>query len=343
MKDDFIVSDDFQGVKCQGRGGESGATAPGFHLDGSPEPWGGVGFYTGIYPTVTPPFQTHVFSCRCQSVWCPSCSKKKTKGMTDRVKTFNWKTTRHISFTIDRKKFPEGPRDCYEVVKKSECFNRLIRNLERVHGLTVFDWMWSLEWHKDGFPHWHLLVDKEGIGMIGGDLLRSYWEHGAVYEEYFESETHWISITGYFGKGGYFGSSKDFQGRLPDWALDSDHKIRRWGAKQNKDYEPKEKVPVRKTKGGGARRTYRAILQGCGEKSRIKIKTPEREIFSTVYEKVSVLKVGFIYVPGEGYVREFDSFGLETWLKSHIALAGLLHALVPDILIQGQRGVLGES
>ena len=92
------------------------------------------------------------------------------------------------------------------------------------------DWVVCLEWHRNGFPHWHLTIDvtvQGKRGMIGGDNLRQYWPIGGVRETPIKSKAHWYHLTGYFKKHGYFEKKKAHQGMLPKWAKEGTKRIRR--------------------------------------------------------------------------------------------------------------------
>lgn len=77
--------------------------------------------------------------------------------------------------------FKDNPEQAHKCISKKKRIAALIRNLERTQGINVLDWCWLLEWHKNGFPHWHLflLVDKQGrSGQIGFRKVLPYWEFG---------------------------------------------------------------------------------------------------------------------------------------------------------------------
>jgi len=91
-----------------------------------------------------------------------------------------------------------------------------------------------LEWHRDGYPHWHLfvLVDKAGHrGQIGFRKVLPYWEYGRVEEQNIHNQRHWDYLTGYFQKHGYFEKTKGHQARLPEWARERKKVIKRFTRK----------------------------------------------------------------------------------------------------------------
>ncbi len=174
--------------------------------------------------------------CRCGSSWCPICSKQRwAPSVAERLKAFDWQRTRQIVLTIDRKQFETG-QEAYEHVKQKKMLPQLIHNLRRTKGIAIENWLWVLEWHKDGYPHWHLFaeVDKPGAaGKIYFENIKQYWGIGNVNESYIKTKKHWDDMTGYFGRKGYFEKKKAHQARLPMWALDHNKAIRRLGAMQH--------------------------------------------------------------------------------------------------------------
>lgn len=137
---------------------------------------------------------------------------------------------------VDPQAYKNG-REAYEDIRSKRRIPELIRKLKRGRKrkvgnrwiwerrpLKVLNWIVHLEWHKNGYPHYHVLLEVEGIGYrtrIGGDTIRSIWKPGKfVYETYFKDPKHWRNLVGDFNKTGYFHSEKDHQGRLPSWAMD---------------------------------------------------------------------------------------------------------------------------
>jgi len=175
--------------------------------------------------------------CRCNSVWCPSCSKlvwaKKTAMY---MRTFDWKRTREITLTIDPGQFKDG-KEAYDYVRKNKLIPRLMRNIQRgkkirtgkywvyeYSPVVIIKWLTFCEWHKNGFPHWHIIVETAKCGrfsMIGQDMIHHYWPVAKIiHEDFIKSSKHWDKKVGYFGKHGYFQDDKEHQTRLPEWALD---------------------------------------------------------------------------------------------------------------------------
>ena len=217
----------------------------------------------------------------CGSSWCPKCYKigtfKKIKG---RLEKFKWENTRQVVLTIDRGRFKDG-RGAWEEVSERKSIANMIWNLRRVRKVKVIRWLWVLEWHRDGFPHWHLLIETQNKGMIGGDLLREYWGMGIwIKESYFKSKEHWNNVVGYFQKKGYFEKGKKYQSELPGWARNTNIRIRRYSGSVEEDegkFYSIEK-PKREDKGMKSEKKeqeiYEVRFQECGAYTVVSIDSP---------------------------------------------------------------------
>lgn len=232
----------------------------------------------------------------------------------DELAGFDWRRTRFITLTVNPSLFSSG-KQAHEWINTHKAIPGLIRNIGRgkrekhKDGLWIWKyrpqkitkWKWFLEWHKNGFPHYHLFVEVEDegrAGMIGQEALHHYWlgchdqESSRVHETFIKSAGSWRDLTGYFQKNGYFEKEKKHQGRLPKWALDlpPNNKIRRSGSNCKKKSDPDQSeyfhkkskcevvdiktgeiIRLEKAKREAKKRTYRAILKSCGEKTRVKI------------------------------------------------------------------------
>jgi len=178
-----------------------------------------------------------VGSKSCGVAWCKKgCDRQWIKRQSEKLAHFAWDKTRHVILTVNPWGYKNG-REAYEDIKNHRRIPELIRKLKRGKKrkvgnkwiwerkpLKITNWIVHLEWHKNGFPHWHLLIEIDSIGWrtrIGGDALRSIWNPGKfVYETYFKDPKHWRNLVGDFGKTGYFQKDKDHQAHLPSWAMD---------------------------------------------------------------------------------------------------------------------------
>lgn len=106
--------------------------------------------------------------CSCGSSWCPACFKRRgVKIISSVLKRMDWKRVREITLTVDRSKF-DGPEEAYKWAGAHRALSNFIYNLKRAYGIGVISWVWIMEFHKDGFSHWHLYLELNRKGMIGG-------------------------------------------------------------------------------------------------------------------------------------------------------------------------------
>jgi hypothetical protein len=119
--------------------------------------------------------------------------------------------------TLDRNKVGVGA-DAYIWLREKKALGRFFVNLGR-HGVEVKDWAGQIEFHKDGTPHFHLLIrTMDGFkGQIGYEKLKMAWPWGGFKERYFKNKYDYHAIIGYFGKAGYFEQGKEYQTILPDY------------------------------------------------------------------------------------------------------------------------------
>jgi len=274
----------------------------------------------------------------------------------------NWEHVRNVVVTVDPEKYTG--KEAWEQVNSHRAIAGLIRNIERGKKVkneitgkweVLFEpkkiktWMWFLEWHENGRPHWHLLIEMEAkgrAGMIGGDRLRHYWHYGTwVHEDYIKSETHWKKLTGYFGNKGYFnpkkGSHKDLKGHqvtLPKWAKDRNTIMRRSGSKVVRKKSKKSNLVklsewfekkgrgelidkttgeiLREGKPKRERRTYRAILESCGAHTRIKIRSEKSFLDMEIDVPYKAIRgMDGEYKKGLGYCFALSGETLKNWLN----------------------------
>lgn len=190
----------------------------------------------------------------------------------ERLQGWDWRGVREMILTMDRDRF-ESAAIAWRVGR--ERLSRVVQNVTKDYerrGIAVLDYVRILEWHKDGFPHWHVLfhLDRHGAeGQINVQTVLDTWFRvcGGNLLGYIESEEHWRNKTGYWGKTGYFEKDKQHQVTLPEW-MDMDTKA----SGTVRKIEGKRDYAARTAKGSGAaerakrstRRTYAAVFEGCG-------------------------------------------------------------------------------
>ncbi|GAJ07876.1 unnamed protein product, partial [marine sediment metagenome] len=72
-----------------------------------------------------------VQKCACRLIWCQDCARKYwTPGEVEKLLQFDWKKTRQIILTYDRKAFKDG-QDAWEQTQERKLVANFIRNLRR--------------------------------------------------------------------------------------------------------------------------------------------------------------------------------------------------------------------
>lgn len=208
-----------------------------------------------------------VYQCRCRSVWCKKCAKTSPTNdrIRERLTEMDWKRVRHVVLTVKRSIHPAA---AYDYIRTYKLIPQLIRDLD----LTGQKWIWVLEFHRGGFPHWHLLVESDR-GMIGKARIAEMWTLGLVWESYVKSDAHWGAIVGYHQSKGYLaGESKAHQLELPEWAMGRS-RVRKFGGHVRNvprgtiENDSPEKVLPQKDRRADV--TYRDRFLECGNGSRI--------------------------------------------------------------------------
>lgn len=193
-----------------------------------------------------------VQKCACGLIWCDKCFRKGwIQKEVERLLEFDWKKTRHVILTFSRDVLKDG-QDAWEYTQGRKLVANFIRNLKRGKKIKKDKkWVWKyppvkirkyryfLEWHRDGWPHYHIFIEVEDEGkegMIGQAFIHYYWPCGKIIKEKpFKSLGHWRYMIGDLKKHGYFGKEKKHQTTLPKWALDrGDIKIYRSGGSISK-------------------------------------------------------------------------------------------------------------
>ena len=282
-----------------------------------------------------------IIGCKasCSSVWCKDCFIRKgaSKRYASRLSRLDPEATRQVVLTVDPKKFEFNGQLAFETLKEKEAISQFIHNLERTSKIKIVDWVWILEWHITGFPHWHVFIQtqKGKSGQIGNEILRKHWKYGLIYESYIKSELHWKKFTDYFGSNGYFnptskyGKDKSHQLTLPDWAMSVKYSIRKMGSKikpssekeitQKENYieeKPESKLSELKTNELKEKQklkkkaTYKEILDSCGQATNCLIRRGDSlqiwKKYNIPYRLFSNQYSGE-YIQGTGYIIQMNS------------------------------------
>jgi hypothetical protein len=169
----------------------------------------------------------NIYSCLCRSPWCPKCAKigPTATKIRDRLGILPWDSVRQVVLTVSR----ETPPDITMAkIRKNRAIPKMVRKI----GLSGARWLWVLEFHRGGFPHWHLFIEttRGKSGMIGKKRVQKAWKYGLVWETYCKNKQHWEALCGYHRKNGYFASeSKQHQLELPDY-LKGQNRVRKFAS-----------------------------------------------------------------------------------------------------------------
>jgi len=219
-----------------------------------------------------------VVRCTCHSPWCEraSCRRRSLRRVAEELLTWEWERVRLVTPTIDRKLFESGEA-AYDACRSvSEYVKRVKRLLSAsVPGLVIVAWKWVLEFHEDGYPHWHMmfLMNRYGkAAQMPVSVLQGAWDQGNVDCGYVRDSVHWANLVGYLGKGGYFGKGKNHQVTLPEWAKSRPSgSIRKWGGSTARESGTSRRPATAVSGVRAPRRTYQAQLQDCGEETKLMV------------------------------------------------------------------------
>jgi len=120
--------------------------------------------------------------CLCKCRLCPRCGPVMGRSVQRRLlgQVPLWKTPVMMTLTIDPKNFV-GPDAAYDRVREGRYVARLMESLGVVRYVVVLEFQ---KVAKGGWPHWHVLIDKEGRKMINlkkaWSLWRDKWGNGGV-------------------------------------------------------------------------------------------------------------------------------------------------------------------
>lgn len=242
--------------------------------------------------------------------------------------------------SVDRSLFRDG-EDALRSASQGRRIGEFLRDLQRYEGVVISDWFVQLEWHDDGFPHWHLFIEVAEAGkagMIGGDVIREHWRWARWVKEIpIWSEDHWKNLLGYFGKHGYFNTGKGHQSRLPSWAMSGKVRFKRWQAMHPSEVDERKKLlstmrqeessyvgawsttnPLSRYGLAGDcvpvmagdhpdRKTYAELLASCGASCEVTVWGGERMDKFACKHPYSVVASAFPfqYVKGMGLVMDF--------------------------------------
>jgi hypothetical protein len=204
-----------------------------------------------------------VKACGCRSRFCPDCCTHLALKLRERLvpvlKTFSGLIM--LTLTVDPKLF-DSPEQAYWYVKDKRAIAELVRALLKAGHVKSGRFFYVVEWHKNGWTHFHLLVEADRIPF---EVLAKLWgrhrpKSSPPWEGSYEG-----SLKGFAPEFGTVHVSKeDFanpehaahyalkymmklpERGFPDWVLDSTRQIRMFQPSQRL-FDPqgmKEETPA---------------------------------------------------------------------------------------------------
>ena len=160
-----------------------------------------------------------------------------------------------LTLTVDPKDYA-SPKEAYEYVGKKRRVAETIRELKRKRLLKNAEFTVTLEFHKSGWPHWHVLIESK---FVCKHKLQSAWRLGNcwVSKGDFDDVGHAINYaTKYIVK---TNDDEEKEFLFPDWVLDYAGNVRRFSTSRGlcEPLRPKKKRDPAKKKRPRLRRTGR--------------------------------------------------------------------------------------
>lgn len=116
--------------------------------------------------------QYEIRSCRCKSWFCSECAKWMGFAMRRKLVEVlkGWKSILLVTLTVDPTLF-DSSEAAYRWVRERFGISVLMRTLKR-YGFITGRYVWFLEFQKNGWPHWHIIVESK---FIPGAFLAEQW------------------------------------------------------------------------------------------------------------------------------------------------------------------------
>lgn len=152
--------------------------------------------------------------CKCKSQWCSDCSLGRMVALRHQLRPVvgMWQSVQMVTLTVDPKGF-ESAESAYDYVREKRGIAVLMQHLKRRGHLVKPEWFCALEFHKSGWPHWHVVCHSEFVPV---DEIRKGWKLGRIHitrSNQFESTAHAVHYaTKYVSK-------KHQENETPDWVL----------------------------------------------------------------------------------------------------------------------------
>lgn len=192
---------------------------------------------------------------RCRSQFCRDCALAHCVSWREKLRPAikHWRSVIMLTLTVDPADF-DGPEAAYVHVGKKRSVSKLIQKLHRRGMIRSKEFTCTLEFHKSGWPHWHLLVDSS---FVEKHELQKCWGLGHTWfsRHKFADVGHAVNYaTKYIAK-----TSEDDENEFwfPEWVLDFKGNMRRFStsrglcggvrSRKKRDDDKPKRARIRKT------------------------------------------------------------------------------------------------
>lgn len=219
------------------------------------------------------PDELHIVGNRCRSWFCPRCAG--VQGPRLRAKLIDvvegWRSPMMLTLTVDPQFF-DSPEAALKWVNEQRAIARVMKWLGDF--LCSPHWFCVVEWHQNGWPHWHVLCDSDRIPI---DKLRQAWGRfvPSQLRHLIRKKIASLGIVE-FSNGGGFKNGKHAalyaskyltkypEHGFPNWVMQVTYRVRRystsrgfWGTISERNKRPKRMRWVRRS------RSHQQRMNGC--------------------------------------------------------------------------------
>lgn len=276
--------------------------------------------------------------CRCG--FCKRCCVARGLRVRDclaAVLKEHFQNVMMLTFTLDPEHFSEGPEPAYRWVAQERILANVMRALRKAGLVTNPRYFYVVEFHDNGWPHWHLLLDAKFLSIA---KVREFWNRHLKKLGICEKDTR-VGLGGVkFSSGKKSGGELEFASPIqaasytagyltkfpkdgfPDWVMNYQGRIKRYGVSHH-FWEGCE-APS----GAGSEKSARvveAVDEGCDPVEREVVATPSERVASCC-ARVGVVESGRAWSYVDCSFHRFHRFmgslpvadaldvlGVETW------------------------------
>lgn len=186
-----------------------------------------------------------IVRCACRCRFCADCAVGIGLSIREKLKPVvaSWKGIVMLSLTVNPKQF-ESPEKAYRFVSDGRLISRLVRELCRRDALASGKFFSVVEFQKNGYPHWHVLLESE---FIPHELIAEVWNRWGPSHCEDGPDLGFVWISQYRFKNPDHAAAyatkyliKTPQDGWPDWVLDYRGQIHRCSRSRNLFGPPKD-------------------------------------------------------------------------------------------------------